>query len=191
MYWYSPEKVDTYHSWDLCYLTPVRFLRFYTTWLTGCKGPIQMKLIITRIVLHLASFWKWEFWEIGNGLFNALLPTKPDASEEIYCKWQIYRFATNLVSQATTMNLKKKPIALLQSSLPFFLMRLNPPPRPSPSPPSQTHSTEANRELKQQRRRRLRKRRLKSEVALLQTLSRLIASRSVRQRLAIFTGVEF
>ena len=64
------------------------------------------------------------------------------------------------------MNLKKT-IALLQSSLPSFLMRLNPPPRPSP--PSQTHSTKVNRELKQQRRRRLRKRHLKSEVALLQT----------------------
>ena len=135
MYWYSPEKVDTDHSWDLCYLTPVRFLRFYTTWLTGCKGPIQMKLIITTMVLHLASFWKWEFWEIGNGLFNALLPTKPDASEEIYCKWQIYRFATNpYVSQATTTMNLKKTIALLQSSLPSFLMRLNPPPRPSPLP---------------------------------------------------------
>ena len=131
MYSYSPEKVDTYHSWDLCYLTPVRFLRFYTTWLTGCKGPIQMKLIITRMVLHLASFWKWEFWEIGNGLFNALLPTKPDASEEIYCKWQIYRFATNPCLPSNNNNeLKKKTIALLQSSLPFFLMRLNPPAPP-------------------------------------------------------------
>ena len=28
---------------------------------------MQMKLIITRKVLHLASFWKWEFWELRNG----------------------------------------------------------------------------------------------------------------------------
>ena len=29
---------------------------------------MQMKLILTRKVLHLASFWKWEFLELGNGL---------------------------------------------------------------------------------------------------------------------------
>ena len=169
----------------------MRFFRFCPTWLDGCKGPIQMKLIITRMVLHLASFWKWGFWEIRDGLLTALFPTKPDASKEIYCKWQIYRFATNpYVSQATTTMNLKKTIALLQE-FPSFLMRLKPPP-PRPSPPnSQTHSTKANRELKQQRRRRLRKRHLKSEVALLQTLSRFNASRSVRQILAIFSGVEF
>ena len=146
------------------------------------KNGFALSLVLT--------FWKWEFCGIGDGLLTALLPTKPDASEEIYCKWQIYRFATNpYVSQATTTMNLKKTIALLQSSLPSFLTRLNSPPRPSP--PSQTHSTKVNRELKQQRLRRLRKRHLKSEVALFQTLSRLIASSSVRQRLAIFTGVEF
>ena len=46
-------------------------------------------------------------------------------------------------------------------------------------------------ELKQQRWRRLRKRHLKSEVALLQTLSRLIPSCLVRQMLATLFGVEF
>ena len=29
---------------------------------------MQMKLIITRKVLHLALFWKWEFLELANGL---------------------------------------------------------------------------------------------------------------------------
>ena len=48
-----------------------------------------------------------------------------------------------------------------------------------------------NREFEQQRRRRLRKRHLKSEVALLQTVSRLYPSPSFSQMLAIFCGVEF
>ena len=30
---------------------------------------IQIKLIFTAKVLHLASFWKWEFLELGSGLF--------------------------------------------------------------------------------------------------------------------------
>ena len=29
---------------------------------------MQIKLICTRKVLHLASFWKWEFLELWNGL---------------------------------------------------------------------------------------------------------------------------
>ena len=91
------------------------------------KNGFVLSLVLT--------FWKWEFWGIGDGLLTALLPTKPDASEEIYCKWPIYRFATNpYVSQATTTMNLKKTIALLQSSLPSFLMRLNPRPAPLPLP---------------------------------------------------------
>ena len=30
---------------------------------------IQIKLIFTRKVVHLASFWKWGFLELGTGLF--------------------------------------------------------------------------------------------------------------------------
>ena len=30
---------------------------------------MQIKLIFTRKVVHLASFWKWGFLELGNGLF--------------------------------------------------------------------------------------------------------------------------
>ena len=30
---------------------------------------MQIKLVFTRNVLHLASFWKWEFLEYGNGLY--------------------------------------------------------------------------------------------------------------------------
>ena len=29
---------------------------------------MQLKLIYTREVSHVASFWKWEFLELGNGL---------------------------------------------------------------------------------------------------------------------------
>ena len=49
----------------------------------------------------------------------------------------------------------------------------------------------SSRELKQQRRRRLPKRHLKSEFALLQTSSHLFQTRSIRQMLANFSGVEF
>ena len=33
---------------------------------------MQMKLIIARKVLHLASFWKWEILKPGNGLLSSL-----------------------------------------------------------------------------------------------------------------------
>ena len=31
---------------------------------------MQIKLIFTWKFLHLASFWMWEFLELGNGLFS-------------------------------------------------------------------------------------------------------------------------
>ena len=31
---------------------------------------MQIKLIFTRKVVHLASFWKWRFLELGSGLFK-------------------------------------------------------------------------------------------------------------------------
>ena len=34
---------------------------------------VQIKLIFTRKVVHLASFWKWGFLELGNGLFIVYL----------------------------------------------------------------------------------------------------------------------
>ena len=33
---------------------------------------MQMKLIFPTKVSHLASFWKWDFLELGNGLFHWL-----------------------------------------------------------------------------------------------------------------------
>ena len=33
---------------------------------------MQIKLLFTRKVLHLPSFWKWEFLELGNSLFSWL-----------------------------------------------------------------------------------------------------------------------
>ena len=33
---------------------------------------MQIKLIFTTKVSHLASFWKWDLLELGNGLFTAL-----------------------------------------------------------------------------------------------------------------------
>ena len=34
---------------------------------------MQIKLISTRKVVHLASFWKWGFLERGSGLFNVVI----------------------------------------------------------------------------------------------------------------------
>ena len=34
---------------------------------------MQIKLIFTTKVSHLASFWKWEFLELRNGLFWSLI----------------------------------------------------------------------------------------------------------------------
>ena len=34
---------------------------------------MQMKLICTRKVVHLASFWRWGFLELGSGLFHESL----------------------------------------------------------------------------------------------------------------------
>ena len=31
---------------------------------------MQIKLIFTTKVSHLASFWEWDFLELGNGLLN-------------------------------------------------------------------------------------------------------------------------
>ena len=35
---------------------------------------MQIKLIFTAKVSHLASFWKWDFLELGNGLFILTFP---------------------------------------------------------------------------------------------------------------------
>ena len=32
---------------------------------------MQIKLIFTRKVVHLVSFWKWGFWELGSGLLTS------------------------------------------------------------------------------------------------------------------------
>ena len=40
----------------------------------------QIKIIFTRKVQHLASFWKWEFLELGNGLFQWHFHTYPDCA---------------------------------------------------------------------------------------------------------------
>ena len=32
---------------------------------------MQINLIFTRKVVHLASFWKWGFLELGSGLFTS------------------------------------------------------------------------------------------------------------------------
>ena len=34
---------------------------------------MQIKLVLTRTVVHLVSFWKWGFLELGSGLSNSNL----------------------------------------------------------------------------------------------------------------------
>ena len=38
---------------------------------------MQIKLIFTRRVLHLASFWKWEVWRFGNNLVPKFVREDP------------------------------------------------------------------------------------------------------------------
>ena len=47
---------------------------------------MQIKLIFTRKVEHLASFWKWGFLELGSGLLRFLgiwLPTPPKVKPQL------------------------------------------------------------------------------------------------------------
>ena len=44
---------------------------------------MQMKLIIARKVLHLASFWKWEFLELGNDQF-AVCPLRIQYRDQMW-----------------------------------------------------------------------------------------------------------
>ena len=37
--------------------------------------PMQIKLIFTTMILHLASFWKWEFLELGDGPIKVTRPS--------------------------------------------------------------------------------------------------------------------
>ena len=48
---------------------------------------IQMKLIFTAKVLHLASFWKWEFLELGSGLFWFFFSQKRPYGISINFNW--------------------------------------------------------------------------------------------------------
>ena len=59
---------------------------------------MQIKLIFTRKVVHLASFWKWGFLELGSGYWLiASLLTIPETIAGLFLaqvsfsfvKWQI------------------------------------------------------------------------------------------------------
>ena len=39
---------------------------------------MQIKFIFTTNVSHFASFWKWDFLELGNGLFHPMYTNKVD-----------------------------------------------------------------------------------------------------------------
>ena len=49
---------------------------------------MQIKLIFTTKVSHLASFWKWDFLELGNGLLWLLvisIPVNPSKTLQYPC----------------------------------------------------------------------------------------------------------
>ena len=53
----------------LCMKTRLSAQPFIRKWFFNL---MQIKLIFTRKVVHLASFWKWGFLELGSGLFHRL-----------------------------------------------------------------------------------------------------------------------
>ena len=81
-----------------------------------CKvTDMKMKLILTRKVLHLAVFWRWEFLELGNGLEATLRRrvmqinkvkstlTTPVRSQELALKLVVWGpFKWNLFSSTFT-----------------------------------------------------------------------------------------
>ena len=46
---------------------------------------MQIELIFTRKVLHLALLWKWEFLELANGLFQC-----PDVAGTMTTPYIVY-----------------------------------------------------------------------------------------------------
>ena len=54
---------------SLCFKTSLSAKPLIWKWLFVL---MQIKLIFPWKILHLASFWKWEFLERGNGLLNSL-----------------------------------------------------------------------------------------------------------------------
>ena len=51
---------------------------------------MQIKLIFTRKFVHLASFWKWGFLELGSGLFNPLNPLSPSSDQDQFSPNKIH-----------------------------------------------------------------------------------------------------
>ena len=49
---------------------------------------MQIKLIFTRTVVHLASFWKWGFLKLGSGLFFYTSPCFKELLEEVVLNFE-------------------------------------------------------------------------------------------------------
>lgn len=50
---------------------------------------MRMKLIFTTKVLHVTSFWKWEFLDLGNGLYRSKLNLLGNRLSQLVC-WLTY-----------------------------------------------------------------------------------------------------
>jgi len=55
---------------------------------------MQIKLIFTRKVVHLASFWKWGFLELGSGLFRYKCSFFAALSQFVSCSLVAWWFCT-------------------------------------------------------------------------------------------------
>ena len=57
---------------------------------------MQIKVIFTAKVFHLASFWKWDFLELGNGLFISTFPEIVPNVSPLPVRWRRETLGTRL-----------------------------------------------------------------------------------------------
>ena len=69
----------------LCFKTRLRAQPLIWKWFFIL---MQIKLIFTRKFVHLVSFWKWRFLEVGSGLLVRYYKWKDD--DEVMNKWKSY-----------------------------------------------------------------------------------------------------
>ena len=53
---------------------------------------MQIRLVLTREIVHLASFWKWGFLELGSGLFNSCFTIHLKVPKEAYFLGFLFNF---------------------------------------------------------------------------------------------------
>ena len=88
---------------------------------------MQIKLIFTRKVVHLASFWKWGFLELGSGLFQRtsfkFKKTKRKLWSAVHFPYKTWHISTVVGQQRPRT--KKRNACVAQA--PYCLKALQPP----------------------------------------------------------------